>query len=172
MLGAQPRLASAPAAAPAFTTSTLQQEAARRLGLSPKRTMALLQRLYTDGHITYHRTDSVALSASFVEAACAVVAAAHGPAMVQRRDYARTATAATAGKKGKRQKKGGAPAQEAHEAVRPTKPVVAAVEGEGAALSASCAGARSRPVLLARVATVALRLRATDATDGVGNRAR
>ena len=60
---------------PAFTTSTLQQ-AAGRAGLSPKATMALLQGLYQAGHVTYPRTDSVALAPPFVHAAAAVVAAA------------------------------------------------------------------------------------------------
>lgn len=49
-----------------FTTSTLQQDAARRLGMSGRRTMILAQKLYEEGFITYHRTDSVAIASSAV----------------------------------------------------------------------------------------------------------
>ena len=51
---------------PPYTTSTLQQDAARRFGFSGKRTMSLAQKLYEEGHITYHRTDSTALASSAV----------------------------------------------------------------------------------------------------------
>ncbi len=47
---------------PPYTTSTLQQDASRRFGLSGKRTMSLAQKLYEEGFITYHRTDSIAIS--------------------------------------------------------------------------------------------------------------
>jgi DNA topoisomerase-1 len=51
---------------PPYTTSTLQQDAARRMGLSGKRTMSLAQKLYEEGFITYHRTDSVSMAATAV----------------------------------------------------------------------------------------------------------
>ena len=51
---------------PAFTTSTLQQEASRRFGYSGKRTMSLAQKLYEEGFITYHRTDSVFVAQSAI----------------------------------------------------------------------------------------------------------
>src|SRR5690606_35176757 len=51
-----------------FTTSTLQQEASRKLGYSVSRTMTLAQRLYENGYITYMRTDSVSLSETALDA--------------------------------------------------------------------------------------------------------
>ncbi|MCU0505334.1 MAG: type I DNA topoisomerase [Chloroflexi bacterium] len=100
--------------APPFTTSTLQQEASRKLGFSPKRTMSVAQRLYegveVDGEqtglITYMRTDSVALSAQALREAQAVIAERFGP------DYAMA--------KGRHYKTRSRNAQEAHEAIRPT----------------------------------------------------
>ncbi|MCL4353024.1 type I DNA topoisomerase [Patescibacteria group bacterium] len=49
---------------PPYTTSTLQQDASRRLGFSARKTMLIAQKLYEEGHITYHRTDSVAMAQS------------------------------------------------------------------------------------------------------------
>ena len=100
--------------APPFTTSSLQQEASRKLGFSPKRTMAAAQRLYegmeTDegqvGLITYMRTDSVAMSADAVAEAARVIADRYGSqyALAKGRSFTtRTRNA-----------------QEAHEAIRPT----------------------------------------------------
>ena len=87
-----------------FTTSTLQQEASRRLGYSPKQTMMLAQRLYENGHITYMRTDSVNLSKLAIGAMGGYIRDTFGT------DYhqVRTFTTKSAG------------AQEAHEAIRPT----------------------------------------------------
>ena len=90
--------------APPFTTSTLQQEAARRLGMTVSQTMKVAQHLYESGHITYRRTDSVILS-TFAQAACReTISAQMGPRYVRTRQFV-TRT------------KG---AQEAHEAIRPT----------------------------------------------------
>ncbi|HWZ65795.1 MAG TPA: type I DNA topoisomerase [Patescibacteria group bacterium] len=87
-----------------FTTSTLQQEASRRLGYSPKQTMMLAQRLYEEGHITYMRTDSVNLSSLAIQDMTNFIKNTYG------NDYhhSRTFTTKSAG------------AQEAHEAIRPT----------------------------------------------------
>jgi DNA topoisomerase I len=87
-----------------FTTSTLQQEASRRLGFSPKQTMMLAQRLYEEGNITYMRTDSFNLSAIAVAAMADLIKKDFGAEYHQARKY----TTKSAG------------AQEAHEAIRPT----------------------------------------------------
>jgi DNA topoisomerase-1 len=89
-----------------YTTSTLQQDAGRRLGLSAKRTMQLAQQLYEEGLITYHRTDSVNLSDKFIAECRDFILARYG------RKYL-PATARHYRTKSKL-------AQEAHEAVRPT----------------------------------------------------
>ena len=90
--------------APPFTTSTLQQEAARKLGFSVSKTMVVAQQLYEAGYITYMRTDSVNLSNMALAVAHKVVADKYGE------DYAKTRKYVT-------KTKG---AQEAHEAIRPT----------------------------------------------------
>ncbi|MEX2596974.1 MAG: type I DNA topoisomerase [Salibacteraceae bacterium] len=90
--------------APPFTTSTLQQEASRKLGYSVAQTMRLAQRLYEAGKITYMRTDSLNLSNTAIEGAKAEIAAQYGDDFVNPRKYS-TKTAN---------------AQEAHEAIRPT----------------------------------------------------
>ncbi len=87
-----------------FTTSTLQQEASRKLGYSVSRTMTLAQRLYEAGKITYMRTDSVNLSDTALEAASKEINSAYGDKYHQFRKY----------------KTKSAGAQEAHEAIRPT----------------------------------------------------
>jgi len=87
-----------------FTTSTLQQEAARKLGFSVSRTMSNAQRLYESGLITYMRTDSVNLSDEARKGAQAEIENAYGESYSKPRNF-----------KGK--SKG---AQEAHEAIRPT----------------------------------------------------
>ncbi|MDQ4214393.1 type I DNA topoisomerase [Microbacterium capsulatum] len=89
-----------------FTTSTLQQEAGRKLSMSAKQAMSVAQRLYEKGYITYMRTDSVALSTQAVQAARSQAVALYGDAAVplKPRVY-----------KGKSKN-----AQEAHEAIRPS----------------------------------------------------
>ncbi|MDR0558848.1 MAG: type I DNA topoisomerase [Prevotellaceae bacterium] len=89
--------------APPFTTSTLQQEAARKFGFSVAQTMSIAQRLYESGLITYMRTDSTNLSTLAVNSAKSTVIAMYGEKYSQQRTY-QTKT------------KG---AQEAHEAIRP-----------------------------------------------------
>lgn len=89
---------------PPFTTSTLQQAAASRLGYSVKQTMVLAQRLYEAGHITYMRTDSVNLSQTAVNQATKTITNDYGKEYLKIRQY----------------KSKSANAQEAHEAIRPT----------------------------------------------------
>ena len=87
-----------------FTTSTLQQEAGRKLGMSVSQTMSVAQRLYEAGYITYMRTDSVNLSGQAIAAAKAEISALFGEKYSEVRNY-------------KTKTKG---AQEAHEAIRPS----------------------------------------------------
>lgn len=90
--------------APPFTTSTLQQEAARKLGYSVASTMRVAQSLYEQGYITYMRTDSMNLSTLCLDACGPLIASTLGPEYHQRRTYHTHAKGA----------------QEAHEAIRPT----------------------------------------------------
>ncbi len=100
--------------APPFTTSTLQQEAARKLYFSVSRTMTVAQRLYESGLITYMRTDSVNLSQEAQKAAQVSITENYGAQYSKPRQF-----------KGK--SKG---AQEAHEAIRPTDLGRAQIEGD------------------------------------------
>lgn len=90
--------------APPFTTSTLQQEASRKLGFSVGQTMSVAQKLYEAGKITYMRTDSVNLSDLALSSASSVITSHMGEKYLKTRQY-------------KTKAKG---AQEAHEAIRPT----------------------------------------------------
>lgn len=90
--------------APPFTTSTLQQEASRKLGFSVNRTMSVAQRLYEEGYITYMRTDSCNLSDTALQAISAEIESSFGKEYLHIRKY----------------KSKTANAQEAHEAIRPT----------------------------------------------------
>lgn len=106
-----PRKPAAP-----FTTSTLQQEASRKLGMAVSRTMSLAQKLYENGHITYMRTDSVNLSDEAVNGARSAITEMYGASFAQTRRY----TTKSAG------------AQEAHEAIRPTNMMVKSAGGDAA----------------------------------------
>ncbi len=97
---------------PPYTTSTLQQDASRRFGYSGKRTMTLAQKLYEEGYITYHRTDSVNLAQAAVSQIRSFVTKTYGEKFVPENPKAYA----------NKQKL----AQEAHEAIRPTKVNVSA----------------------------------------------
>lgn len=88
-----------------FTTSTLQQEASRKLGFSVSQTMVVAQKLYESGKITYMRTDSVNLSDLAVNAAQQFISSEYGANFSKPRKYSTKAKGA----------------QEAHEAIRPTE---------------------------------------------------
>ena len=87
-----------------FTTSTLQQEASRKLGFSVARTMVVAQRLYEAGHITYMRTDSTSLSGLALAAMATEIKSKYGEKYHKQRQYTTK----------------NASAQEAHEAIRPS----------------------------------------------------
>lgn len=89
---------------PPFSTSTLQQEASKKFGMSSKATMAIAQALYEHGYITYHRTDSLNLSEQALTAAQNYITGEFGEKYYALRTF-------------KTKSKG---AQEAHEAIRPT----------------------------------------------------
>jgi DNA topoisomerase-1 len=97
-----------------FTTSTLQQEASRKLGFSVAQTMVVAQRLYESGKITYMRTDSVNLSGTAIDQAKEAITGNYGPNYLNIRQY-------------KTKSKG---AQEAHEAIRPTYIEKQTVDGD------------------------------------------
>ncbi len=99
-----------------FTTSTLTQEASRKLGFSTQRTMQAAQRLFQDGHISYHRTDSTTLSDEALSASASAIREMFGNDY-----YAGPRRYATKVKN----------AQEAHEAIRPTAFTSAAAALEG-----------------------------------------
>lgn len=96
-----------------FTTSTLQQEAARKLGFTVSQTMMVAQRLYESGFITYMRTDSVNLSSLCIGACKGVVRDMYGENYLKSRNYATSSKGA----------------QEAHEAIRPTYMANTTIEG-------------------------------------------
>lgn len=89
-----------------YTTSTLQQDAGRKLYFSSKKTMQIAQKLYEEGYISYHRTDSVNLSEKFIDEARAYISTTYGNEYVPAEP--------------RRFKTKSKVAQEAHEAIRPT----------------------------------------------------
>ena len=99
--------------APPFTTSTLQQEAARKLGFSVSQTMMVAQHLYESGRITYMRTDSVNLSKLCLSASKGEICRLYGDKYSKTRQYHTSSKGA----------------QEAHEAIRPTYMDQAEIEG-------------------------------------------
>jgi len=103
--------------APPFTTSTLQQEASRKLGLGARDTMRVAQGLYERGYITYMRTDSTNLSSEALQAARSAIGARYGAEYLP--DAPRTTT------------KRGRNAQEAHEAIRPAGTAMQTAEEHG-----------------------------------------
>ncbi len=96
-----------------FTTSTLQQEAARKLGFTVSQTMMVAQRLYESGYITYMRTDSVNLSSLCLGSCKKVITETYGENYLKTRQYATSSKGA----------------QEAHEAIRPTYMENVTIEG-------------------------------------------
>ena len=96
-----------------FTTSTLQQEAARKLGFTVSQTMMVAQRLYESGYITYMRTDSVNLSSLCIGSCKGVVTEMYGEQYLKSRNYSTNSKGA----------------QEAHEAIRPTYMTNTTIEG-------------------------------------------
>ncbi len=90
--------------APPFTTSTLQQEASRKLGFTVSQTMMIAQKLYEAGHITYMRTDSLNLSSLAIGTISKLIKSEHGEQYLHIRKFHTSSKGA----------------QEAHEAIRPT----------------------------------------------------
>jgi DNA topoisomerase-1 len=141
---------------PPFTTSTLQQEAARKLGFTASHTMRVAQSLYEDGHITYMRTDGVQVAGEAIETARQVIAEDFGggedvlPA--KPRHYATKAKNA----------------QEAHEAIRPTdlrlRPGKAGIAGDNAKLYTLI----WKRTIASQMASAKMERTAVDLTDAAG----
>ena len=97
-----------------FTTSTLQQEASRKLGFSVSQTMSVAQKLYESGNITYMRTDSTTISKEAIDAAKNQIISSYGEEYFCSRSYTKKVKGA----------------QEAHEAIRPTYMQNKKIEGD------------------------------------------
>ena len=102
-----------------FTTSSLQQKASSELNISPKETMAICQKLYEGGFITYMRTDSTTYSIDFIKLASDFIKDKYGDTYVHEDVGRLSERKAEKPKKGKKKKEENS-AQEAHEAIRPT----------------------------------------------------
>ena len=106
---------------PPFTTATVQQAASVQLKINPEETMKLLQGLFEEGKITYHRTDSTALAPEAIEAARKLIAKKFPAEYVPAKPILHASKAANA--------------QEAHEAIRPTAPETGSAAGGAGAAS-------------------------------------
>src|SRR5688500_16701999 len=136
---------------PPFTTSTLQQEAARKLGFSASHTMRVAQSLYEDGLITYMRTDGVDMAAEAISAARRAIQSRYDAGYVP--DHPRQYTSKVKN------------AQEAHEAIRPTDFSQAeAASGDHARLY----GLVYNRALASQMASARLERTTIDLTDGAG----
>ncbi|MBA3511508.1 type I DNA topoisomerase [Sphingomonas sp.] len=136
---------------PPFTTSTLQQEAARKLGFSASHTMRVAQSLYEDGLITYMRTDGVDMAAEAVSAARRAIASRYDAGFVPDRPRQYTSKVKNA--------------QEAHEAIRPTDfSLAAAASGDHARLY----GLIYNRALASQMASARLERTTIELTDGAG----
>ena len=128
---------------PPFTTSTLQQEASRKLGFAAARTMQVAQRLYEDGYITYMRTDGVDIAPEALAAIRGVIAERHGDRYLPERPRHYQAKAKNA--------------QEAHEAIRPTE-----VSRHPASLAGKLEGEQARLYEMIWKRTVACQMAAAE----------
>ncbi|HWL46232.1 MAG TPA: type I DNA topoisomerase, partial [Sphingomonadaceae bacterium] len=136
---------------PPFTTSTLQQEAARKLGFSASHTMRIAQNLYEDGAITYMRTDGVQMDASAISAARGAIARRYDSAYVPDKPRVYTAKAKNA--------------QEAHEAIRPTD---FAADRAGSGDHARLYELIFKRALASQMASARLERTTVELTDGTG----
>jgi DNA topoisomerase-1 len=100
---------------PPFTTATVQQAASVQLKMNPEQTMKLLQSLFEEGKITYHRTDSTALAPEAVQVARTMIGKKFPPEYLPEKPIVHASKAANA--------------QEAHEAIRPTSPELGSAAG-------------------------------------------
>ena len=139
---------------PPFTTSTLQQEAARKLGFSASHTMRLAQGLYEDGAITYMRTDGVQMDESAISAARGAIAQRYDASYVPDKPRHYTAKAKNA--------------QEAHEAIRPTD---FAKDRAGSGDHARLYDLIFKRAMASQMASARLERTSVELTDGTGQNA-
>ncbi|MCW2366231.1 DNA topoisomerase-1 [Sphingobium sp. B7D2B] len=139
---------------PPFTTSTLQQEAARKLGLSANETMRVAQQLYEDGAITYMRTDGVQMDGSAISAARKAIADRYDGGYLPDKPRMYQTKAKNA--------------QEAHEAIRPTE---FTRESVGSGVHAKLYDLIFKRALASQMASARLERTAVEFTDGTGQHA-